>query len=155
MRARFATTSLMRHVRSIWRVKRIEEATVVTGGVPPASLPPFAPGDVIVRGAEGISRLYGGAIKAFGGVDRMVDIPRHCRCCGEGKNQSRAENFEFHHVFPQSDAGCEHTISARLRRADWAGRFLNYSSMTIVLDFMPPFRPGGDLLPPCRDTELK
>jgi hypothetical protein len=38
----------------------------------------------------------------------MVDVPRHRRSCGEGKNQGRAEDFEFHHVFLPSDAGCKY-----------------------------------------------
>ena len=94
----------MRHVRPVGRIERVKEATVVAGGVPTASLPPFAPGDVIVNRAERISRFDGRAIEALGGVDGMVDISCHRRSCGEGKNHGRAEHFEFHHVFLQLDA---------------------------------------------------
>src|SRR6516164_3293711 len=93
---------------------RVEPARVIKTGIPRASAPPAAPGEIIAILAVRIARFPGCTKDAL-----AVPVPGQSGVSCQRKKQGRAEDFEFHHMFLQSNAGCEHTISARLRRAGW------------------------------------
>jgi hypothetical protein len=104
----------MRHRGSIWRIERVAKATVIAGRIPTASLSPFAPGHVVVRRTEGISRFYGRAIEAPAGVAGAGCVTGHGGPHGQGKYQGSADNSKVHHafLFGKFAAGDRHRLAA-------------------------------------------
>ena len=80
---------------------RVTQASIVEPAVPSASLPPFAPGDVIAILAVGISRFPGRTKEALGGVAWTGDyVSGHRGSCQHGKKDGGgADQFEFRHAF--------------------------------------------------------
>ena len=87
-------------------VKGIVKAGIVAAAVPAASLPPFAPGDIVVSRAERIPRLDGRAIRAPRRVTGIItDMACYRRAGCERQNYGSAQYLKFHHASLHSICG--------------------------------------------------